>query len=521
MAIVVPAQYAGQTIQCGNCRQPVVVPSLTTVPSPPVASNAGHASPEESNPLAMTGFVLSLVSFCAIALAPVALMISIMGLRKRHNHGVAVAGVIIGAFQTFSLVIGLIWLFAFGGFAIWTGSKAINVVEGVVDHAKTLAYREQTKVIITTAAATIDDQTIATGRLPDEVEGMERIKHHRDAWGAPLRYTINATESVTYSIESVGPDGEPATADDFGMSFPTLAPSDVPEALALLTDESEHRQQAGLQWLSEAEPSEADRGRVIDAIIGLLAKESLSAMNRRALAHWMNEAELPRLIAALEPSDNKVEPAAVVDVLAELKSEEGLLLLLNHPDTRVRNETDRALGELGIDDERIVRRCLADLDSHERQRQAIARLKGMSIDGALKSESAERTFRALLNMRILSGNIEDAVQFAVACDEASVNRRTIHTFVMLMGQPGADSARARDVLIALGPMAESDVLVALNSPDHSTRMQACRVLEEIGTERSLPALQELTEDRFLGRLAQSAIESIETAKREAASPSQE
>ena len=149
------------------------------------------------------------------------------------------------------------------------------------------------------------------------------------------------------------------------------------------------------------------------------------------------------------------------------------MLLLNHTDTKVRQETDRALRELETGNEKIVRRCLADLDSDKRQRQALARLKTMQLDDAFRSEVAGATFQALLNMQNLPGSIQDAVQLADECEPTAVDRKMIGAFVTILRKPGADSARAGEVLAALGPIAESQVAAALDTSNHATQINAC------------------------------------------------
>jgi HEAT repeat protein len=50
-------------------------------------------------------------------------------------------------------------------------------------------------------------------------------------------------------------------------------------------------------------------------------------------------------------------------------------------------------------------------------------------------------------------------------------------------------------LKAMGPAAEDAVLPYLKHADHWVRMEAANVLGDVGTDKSLPALRELSESR--------------------------
>ncbi|WP_435005199.1 HEAT repeat domain-containing protein [Tundrisphaera lichenicola] len=54
-----------------------------------------------------------------------------------------------------------------------------------------------------------------------------------------------------------------------------------------------------------------------------------------------------------------------------------------------------------------------------------------------------------------------------------------------------DRGKAVEALKAIGPPAEDAVLRCLNHNDGFTRMDACKILEQIGTEKSVPALRRL------------------------------
>lgn len=54
-----------------------------------------------------------------------------------------------------------------------------------------------------------------------------------------------------------------------------------------------------------------------------------------------------------------------------------------------------------------------------------------------------------------------------------------------------DMHSAEEALIQMGPIAEKSVLARLNSADVHVRMTVCRILDEIGTKQSIPALEKV------------------------------
>jgi serine/threonine protein kinase len=77
-----------------------------------------------------------------------------------------------------------------------------------------------------------------------------------------------------------------------------------------------------------------------------------------------------------------------------------------------------------------------------------------------------------------------------------------------------DSMRAVQALKSFGPAAEDSVIEVLQSKDEDARQSACRVLEEIGTAKSLPLLSSIARgaDGITTMLARQAISAIEGRK---------
>ena len=69
-------------------------------------------------------------------------------------------------------------------------------------------------------------------------------------------------------------------------------------------------------------------------------------------------------------------------------------------------------------------------------------------------------------------------------------------------------------LIEFGPIAEPAVEKYLRHESPQTRELACKILAQIGTRKSLPALQTLSRDFFTAQVARQAIDAINQRAKE-------
>lgn len=79
----------------------------------------------------------------------------------------------------------------------------------------------------------------------------------------------------------------------------------------------------------------------------------------------------------------------------------------------------------------------------------------------------------------------------------------------------SDRFKAADALKAMGPEAESEVVKLLANPDQFVCVEACKILKDIGTDKSLPELQKTANERkgLPQALARQAVTAIEQRKR--------
>jgi hypothetical protein len=85
----------------------------------------------------------------------------------------------------------------------------------------------------------------------------------------------------------------------------------------------------------------------------------------------------------------------------------------------------------------------------------------------------------------------------------------------VLARGGTDALQAEQALKALGPPAEEPVIGLLGARDNDTRRHACRILQEIGTAKSIPALTAAASDAdgITAMLAKAALEAIASQKR--------
>ena len=163
-----------------------------------------------SNTWGLAGLIVSLVGLllCGI-LSPIGLILSIVGLRRPQQRGLAVAGLIIG-------IIGTVWLVVVAIIGFGTMAACVGIGGAVARHARTMATAGQAMQDIEAYRQEHD------GELPDSEEGQELISNYKDAWGTALRYERTDDD---YDVVSAGRDREFDTPDDISMRHPGPMPT--------------------------------------------------------------------------------------------------------------------------------------------------------------------------------------------------------------------------------------------------------------------------------------------------------
>jgi HEAT repeat protein len=167
---------------------------------------------------------------------------------------------------------------------------------------------------------------------------------------------------------------------------------------------------------------------------------------------------------------------------------------INHPDEGVRKEAQRLSRELKVTTDHQLEQILADIgDAHKaRSRTALEHLAHLRVD-----ETSRATVSKALNAPLgdPDAGIRDAALDAVRIWGTQENTTAL---VKLLGTVPAErrekDAHTNDkvvqALISLGSGAEDAVAPLLRSPDGLVRRQACFILGEIGTQKSVAPLSD-------------------------------
>jgi hypothetical protein len=293
-------------------------------------------------------------------------------------------------------------------------------------------------------------------------------------------------------------------------------------------------QRVAAEWFADNPPDNAaEKGRVAASLAGLLGDLSPEANGPalRGLKLWATKDCLPQVVdfaRRLEKADDTLEVAAnksaLIDVLALFpdgtaaeaialqlkdpttrgKAAQALLKLgpvasgtvlqyLNDPDAGVWREAESLAQLLKISAGRQLEQTLADVAdaSKARSRTALRRLAGLRPDEASRAMVSQALNAPLLDPD--AGIRDDALE-AVRVWATPENTATLLQLLgSLHGESRESDARAGQrvaaALISIGPGVEEAVIPLLKSSDGLVRREACWILAEIGTEKSVWPLQ--------------------------------
>jgi hypothetical protein len=329
----------------------------------------------------------------------------------------------------------------------------------------------------------------------------------------------------------------------------------------LQSNDQEERQSAAVWFTDNSSDNDAEKGEVTGPLAALLGDLSprVNHLGLKALKLWGTKDCLPQVVAFAgrqEKAGNSKEAAAnasaVIDLLAQFPDEsaadavalwlkdpeqrdqavqalvkigppatEPVLRHLNYPDPAVQKEARSLCNRLKVSTERQLGQTLADIaDARKpRSRAALQHLAQLRPDGASRLKVSQALNAPLLDT--------DAEIREGALDAARVwaTRENTDTLLKLLGNLAGerkqDSARTIDrvsqVLIAIGPEVQEAVIPLLKSPLVPVRGQACRILGEVGTNKSVPALPDagnawLAVDPDSSNFTQLSIAKIEARK---------
>jgi hypothetical protein len=355
-------------------------------------------------------------------------------------------------------------------------------------------------------------------------------------------------EAAFSALRLMGPQAEPAVVDAFfdGDPAPRRRAGDLlanyhtkpttvaAAALARLKSRSPDVRLGVAGWFAENAPdNEAQQAEGARLLTGLLDELSpkANALALRGLKLWAIRDSLAPLVGfaqrqvrAAPGPETAANNGLLLDVLAQFSdataagaiapmlrdpgqraravqvllkfgplSVDAVLPYLNHPDPDVRKEVRRLAKTLSISDERQIEQSLADVADPRkvRSRTALEHLASLRPDEAHRAKVSRALNAPLLDS---DPGIRAEAARAVAVWASRDNTATlVKILAAFQGGPKEELARIDLVsraLVAIGPGVEDAVCPLLQSPERMVRCQACRILEEVGTLKSVGPLQE-------------------------------
>jgi hypothetical protein len=326
------------------------------------------------------------------------------------------------------------------------------------------------------------------------------------------------------------------------------------EALARLKSNQADLKLAAASWFADNPPAagaaQADVSSALADLLGDLSPK-VNAVALRALKVWGTKDCLPQLLAlARRQAKAGANDPALIDVLSRFSDDSaaetialqlenpaqraeavrGLLKLgpaatgavlpyINHPDPDVRNEARSLASLLKVPAGRVVEQTLADVAAPDvaRSRAALESLAGLRPDAASRPKVAQALNVPLLDadtgvredalnaVRVWGTKDNTATLLKLYMDVRARDPACTARVVAILGSlqdpaaaptlaQGLTDPRSRDLvgraLLAMGPGAETAVIPFLQSLDEGARLVACQILAEIGTDKSLNALQQ-------------------------------
>jgi HEAT repeat protein len=286
---------------------------------------------------------------------------------------------------------------------------------------------------------------------------------------------------------------------------------------------------AAAEWFAVNPPNDdLEKSEVAPALAGLLSELSpqVNGEALRALKLWGTKESLPQLVdfarrqeKAAPSKETAANNSLLIDLLAQFpdatsadaialqlrnpelrdKAAQALVKLgpisttailadLDDPDAGVRTEAQDLCRILKIPTDRQLEQTLADIADARTDRSCVA-LQSLA---KLRPDDASRTkVSRALNAALLDPNsgIQGDALNAARTWATPENTATLLRLLDNLHWEGNDAnlqtvMRIGDALIAIGPSVEDAVIPMLKSPEAIVRREACRILGEVGTEKS-------------------------------------
>jgi HEAT repeat protein len=245
-----------------------------------------------------------------------------------------------------------------------------------------------------------------------------------------------------------------------------------------------------------------------------------------ALGRWKDVRGVPALLRYLNHGFMNQDAAKALKAIGPAAAKD-VLKAANHPDGNMAGRVRALLKEFDVREDDLLAQCVEDLKAAETGRRRHA-AEWLSQQKPTSDDKRPRVAKALVPLLTDSdANVQD---IALNATKAWLHRESVPGLIALVenkaqgGRQRAQRSRAMEMLAELkderaapvmtrmlsvtfergvagqalrkmGPAAEEAVLACLSSKDNNVRSEACRILQDIGTAKSLPSLEPLATDR--------------------------
>jgi HEAT repeat protein len=321
----------------------------------------------------------------------------------------------------------------------------------------------------------------------------------------------------------------------------------ISEALANLKQTDSYRIRLALEFLAETDVNPKHTRDVYEACVPLLKHPVSGVLSANSLLNWASPELLPLLAPLLEdPQYGGITPLlpilgklsdqdTAVDLLGKLlvtrvpdeevvrvlkkagkKAQPHLLGVLNASQLRVRQEAEKALLALGVEEKELRAQTVKDLTSPNEsvRTEAIKRLSKYKPD---PDREEERTSAARILMTKLD-TTRDGILVAEAMRAGWVTKEQIPELLKILENGGYEAPRTIEILmnikdprsfepiavffvkqprselvvrkafLSFGSPAEDTVIQLVGNPNVTIHRSALQILAEIGTTKSANAL---------------------------------
>ena len=360
------------------------------------------------------------------------------------------------------------------------------------------------------------------GSLPDLELTNKLNLIGTDGWGSQIEYV--RTDDDSFQLRSPGPDRISGNEDDIVETAPVVAPADETQVASYLAGFDRSQQNAAMDWLSSVNSIGSEKRIPIIAGLILLCNDidRQSAARQLLLKHvsmedgsmlinaYKNQQKLPLRYDGFEYS--------LAKAVAEIDYKDGLVKFLNDEDELVRNFVREEVENRNIEQGKLVDACIADINEGigvDVKLNAVAYLFEMSeIDQSKRAALFEacskmlsvydgRVFEDAFEVMSRMGFTEDdGEMLARALDQNNQLDEQVGEFlpdlandaliekyaVQLQRRDNGERNHAVRVLKMCGSKAEDAVIEVLGHESWVIFHDAARILEEIGTEKSIEPL---------------------------------